>query len=58
MRYAIIENNVCVNVIIADEWFASSIGAIELPEGFGIGDSYENGKWTSNRIVPQEEGEP
>ncbi len=58
MRYGIIEKNVCVNVIVADEWFASFVGAVELPEGFGIGDGYKNGKWVSNRIVPQVEGEP
>lgn len=52
MRYAIIENGICANVIIADAVFAAQIGAVELPEGFGIGDSYNGAEWISNKIIP------
>lgn len=42
-NYAVIVNNVVVNVIEADAHFAASIAAIALPEGYGIGDSVEAG---------------
>ena len=56
MKFAIIENEICVNVIIANAEFAAMLGAIEIPEGFGIGDGYKNGEWISNKVAPT--GEP
>lgn len=44
MPYGIIENGQCVNAIEADESFALSLGAIEIPEGYWIGDYYD-GEW-------------
>ncbi len=52
MRYAIIENNKCVNVIVAEPDFATEIGAVEIPNGFGIGDIYANDEW-SKAPVPE-----
>lgn len=46
MKYAIVENGVCVNVIMARTDFAASIGAVELPDGYGIGDTYTDGVWS------------
>lgn len=46
MRYGVIKNEVCVNVIRARADFAASIGAIELPDDFGIGDIYIDGVWS------------
>jgi hypothetical protein len=46
MNYAILENGVCANTIVADADFAATIGAIELPDGYGIGDTCNNGVWT------------
>ena len=48
MRYAVIKNNLCVNVIVAEPDFAAEIGAIEIPDDFGIGDIYSNGEWTKS----------
>lgn len=46
-KYAVIENNLVINVALADEAFAQSQGWIAIPDGFGIGDSYENGTFVS-----------
>lgn len=46
MTYAIIENNLVTNIIAADSAFAEEIGAVELPDGFGIGDSFDGENWT------------
>lgn len=45
-KYAIIENGVCRNVIVAGAEFAEQMGAVLLAEGFGIGDMYTNGSWS------------
>ena len=45
-KYAIIENGVCQNVIMAGAEFAEQMGAVVLAEGFGIGDMYANGSWS------------
>lgn len=44
MPYGIIENGQCVNAIEADEIFALSSGAVEIPDGYWIGDYYD-GEW-------------
>lgn len=46
MRYAIVKDGVCVNAIEADETFAESIGAIDLPDGYGPGDLFDGYTWT------------
>ncbi len=46
MRYAVIKNNICVNVIVAEPDFVAEIGAVEIPDGFGIGDIYANSEWS------------
>ncbi|MGI5824467.1 MAG: hypothetical protein ACOX7J_02740 [Bacillota bacterium] len=45
MRYAIMEDNVCINAIVSQPDFAAEIGAVELPDGYGIGDIYTDGVW-------------
>jgi len=50
--YAINENGVVTNVIEADAEFAATIGAIPLPEGFGIGDFYDGAEWTKASSPP------
>ena len=44
-NYAIIENQLVVNVAVADQEFAQSQGWIELVDGAGIGWSYINGQF-------------
>ena len=46
MRYAVIRDGVCVNIVVSDAGFAGKMGLIPLPNGFGVGDFYENGVWT------------
>lgn len=50
MNYGVIENGVCTNIIVADALFAAKIGAVELVEGFGIGDKFD-GDWSKAEIV-------
>ena len=45
MRYAILEGNACINAIVSQPDFAAEIGAVELPDGYGIGDIYTDGVW-------------
>lgn len=35
-----------MNVILAEDEFAAEIGAVEIPEEFGIGDIYADGDWS------------
>ncbi len=44
-RYAILKNNVVINILISRDAFAKKIGAVILPNGFGMGDIYKNGQW-------------
>lgn len=44
--YAEIENNICTNVVVANEEFADKMGFVFCEDGFGIGDIYENGAWS------------
>ena len=43
MRYAEIKDGICVNIMLSSVEFALKKGWVELPDGFGIGDRYENG---------------
>lgn len=55
MNYAILdENGVCVNAIVAEEEFATQIGAIVLPNGFGIGDTYDGASWQKAPLAETE----
>ena len=44
MKFAQVQDTICVNVVEADEDFARVSGLIELPDGYGIGDFYD-GAW-------------
>lgn len=50
--YAIIENNLVVNSVVADEDYATEQGWVLLPEGAGIGWDFTNGQFVDNRPVP------
>ena len=47
LKYAEIKNDLIINVIVADELFIAEHKpeAIECPEGFGVGDKYEDGNF-------------
>ena len=47
-NYAIVENSIIINVVLAEKEFAESQGWILLEEGFTIGDLYENGQFIKN----------
>lgn len=54
MNYAVINDNVVVNIVISDDEYAKSQGWVLLPDGIGIGWSYINGEFVDNRPVPEE----
>ena len=45
MRFAIITNGTVINVIEATADFAESIGAVFIPDEYGIGDKCVDGLW-------------
>lgn len=47
MKYAVIENGVVANIIVADADFAATIGAVELSEYADIGWTYDGTTWTA-----------
>lgn len=53
-RYGIIRGGVCVNAIISEAEFAAELGAVELAEGYGIGDLYQEGQWSHPEIAEPE----
>jgi len=55
MRYAIVENGIVTNTIFSEPDFAAKIDAIELPDGYGIGDNWNGETWTK---APQPEPDP
>lgn len=58
MRYAIIENNFIVNVIVADKEFVEENypTAILCPDTYGVGDKYINETFISESlIIPNQE---
>jgi len=57
MAYAIIENNIVINVVEADAAFASANGWVELQGEAGIGWSYIDGAFIDNRPAPEPEPE-
>ncbi len=44
-NYAIVKNGVVENVIVSEAPFAVRIGAVLLPEGFGMGDKFDGRAW-------------
>ncbi len=40
-----------MNVILAEADFAAEIGAVEIPDGFGIGDIYADGEWSKGEAA-------
>ena len=58
MRYAIIKDGICVNAIESEETFAKSIGAINLPDGYGPGDLFDGYAWTKAEQSDQETAFP
>ena len=56
-KYAIIENGIIQNVIIADEDFIANNypNAIIAPDFVGVGDKYENEKFTKVEIIDSSE---
>lgn len=57
MRYAVIEDGVCVNIVKAEAGFAALMGWTELPSGAEIGWSYAAGVWSAP-VFPEEGSEP
>ncbi len=58
MRYAIIENEIIINVITADEEVVALTypDAIICPDEFGVGDRYSDGQFTRvTTSIPVEE---
>ena len=56
-RYAIIENGVAVNVVIADAEFAATHGWVECPDA-GPGWTYADGVFTAPVVVEPPVPEP
>lgn len=54
MRCAIVTNGTVTNIIEATADFAESIGAVEIPNGYGIGDKCVDGLWEyGEKLVPE-----
>jgi hypothetical protein len=55
-RYAIIENTLVVNIIVADADFIAQNkpDAIECPQWIGVGDKYENGEFSRSVYIVTE----
>lgn len=58
-RYAIIENETIVNVIIADEQFIldNKLDAVKCPANINVGDKYQNGQFIEMLITIDENDE-
>ena len=57
-NYAVIENGIVVNAIVADANFAEANGLVLLTGGAGIGWSYIDGQFIDERVYPEPEVEP
>lgn len=55
MRYAKIDDGVVVNVLEADEKFASEHGLVLIPEGLGIGDIFFNEEFRPGTVPKRTE---
>ncbi len=47
--YAVIENDLVVNSVVANDDYAAEQGWILLPDGVGIGWTFANGQFVDNR---------
>ena len=54
MIYGIIKDGICENTIVSSAGFADTIGAVEVPEGYGIGDRYIDGVWEKGEAPKSE----
>jgi len=57
-NYAIIEDGIVINAIVADIDFAQANGLVLLTGGAGIGWSYVDGQFIDERVYPEPEIEP
>lgn len=53
MKYAIVENNKVINVVIADEQYANQQGWVVCPNAIEIDWLYENGQFVEPPIQPK-----
>jgi len=70
MNYALIKDNICINIAVFEEdapmdsyretFRHNGIcdDIVEVSEGFWIGDTCENGVWSKPESTPVEEAEP
>lgn len=63
MKYAVIENGVLINIVLAEPEFASQMGWITFPEYVGekavaIGWQYDGSNWIAPEEPPQPEQPP
>ena len=52
-NFAIIENGLVVNAVVAESDYAAQQGWVLLPKGAGIDWSYINGQFVDNRPKPE-----
>lgn len=57
MKYAVIENNKVVNVVVADEEFARQQGWVKCEDSVGIEWDYIDGQFVNNMPVPEKPAE-
>ena len=54
-NFAILENGVAVNVVVAEPDFAASQGWVPIPDGMSIGCVFDGAAWTNpNAPTPEE----
>lgn len=53
MNYALIENGIVANIIVADDSFAAEHGLIQISESVSIGWSYVDGEFVDLRPAPE-----
>lgn len=70
MKFALIEDNKCINIAVFDEGAPMDSyreifrhdgicdDIVLVPEGFEIGDIYEDGVWSKGERTPVEDVEP
>lgn len=53
LKYAIIENEKVINIVVSDLEYAESQGWVVCPENAGIDWDYIDGEFVDNRPVPE-----